>query len=105
YEPVLRFTEGELFLPMSVETYVQGAALWSDPGPDEDATLVIDHGKLDLDGLCAQAESAPPARLHLRYASEPLSRRQLREWRRDPGRPRLRSSTRFAAVGLFGRII
>src|SRR5687767_11305409 len=105
FEPVLRFTEGELFLPMSVETYIRGAALWSDPGPGEDATLVVDHGKLDLDLLSTLADSAPQARLHLRYASEPLRRRQLRAWRRDPDRPRLRSSTRFAAVGLPGRII
>jgi hypothetical protein len=106
YEPVFRFTAGELFLPMSVDTYVQGAALWGiHPGAGEGATLLIDHGELDLDRLCAHANSLPGARLQLRYAPEPLRRRQLRAWRRDPDRPRLRSATRFAAVGLFGRII
>jgi len=28
YEPVLRFTEGELFLPMPVDDYLEGCSLW-----------------------------------------------------------------------------
>ena len=28
YEPVLRFTEGELFLPMPVEDYLEKCSLW-----------------------------------------------------------------------------
>ena len=28
YEPVLRFTEGELFLPMPVEDYLERCSLW-----------------------------------------------------------------------------
>ena len=28
YEPVLRFTEGELFLPMPVEDYLRTCSLW-----------------------------------------------------------------------------
>jgi hypothetical protein len=106
YEPVVRFTAGELFLPMSVETYVRGAALWAtDPAAGQGATLAADHGQLDLDRLCAQAHASPDAHLELRYVPGSLDRRQLRRWRRDPDRPRLRSTSRFAAVGLFGRLI
>jgi hypothetical protein len=106
YEPVIRYTAGELFLPMPVETYVQGSALWViDPGANGKARLVVDHGHLDVDRLCAEANSSPGGRLQLRYVREPLRRRELRAWRRDPARPRLRTATRFAAVGLFGRLI
>ncbi len=106
YEPVVRYTAGELFLPMSVEAYVREAALWAvDPATGQSATLVVDHGKLDLDRLCGRANASPNAQLQLRYVSGALNRRQLRRWRRDPDRPKFRSTSRFAAVGLFGRLI
>lgn len=55
YEPVVRYTAGELFLPMSAEAYVREAALWAvDPATGQSATLVVDHGKLDLDRLCGE---------------------------------------------------
>ena len=106
YEPVVRYTAGELFLPMSVDTYVREAALWAiDPATDRSLTRVTDHGRLDLERLCAQANALPAAKLQLRYVPGSLDRRQLRRWRRDPDRPRFRSTTRLAAVGLFGRVI
>ena len=33
YEPVLRFTQGELFLPMKVESYLEKCSLWRLTGP------------------------------------------------------------------------
>ena len=32
YEPVLRFTRGELFLPMAVEDYLEKCSLWRSAG-------------------------------------------------------------------------
>ena len=32
YEPVLRFTRGELFLPMAVEDYLKKCSLWRSAG-------------------------------------------------------------------------
>ena len=32
YEPVLRYTAGELFLPTSVEAYLARCSLWADDG-------------------------------------------------------------------------
>jgi hypothetical protein len=32
YEPVLRFTRGELFLPMTVEDYLEKCSLWRSAG-------------------------------------------------------------------------
>ena len=89
YEPVLRFTRGELFFPMPVRAYVSRCALWSSssssaspsaasPGP----TLLVEHGALDLDVLVARARQAGSARLELRYVPGPLDRASLREWRR-----------------------
>ena len=35
YEPVLRFTSGELFLPMPVESYLDKCSLWRSAVPGE----------------------------------------------------------------------
>ena len=107
YEPVLRFTEGELFLPMPVEAYLGKCSLWRTGakrgrgGPTE--------------RLCAPGELTPTrlaqiggqgSDLSLRLVERTLDRKELRTWRRDPSRPRLAAGiSRFAAVGLLSRFI
>ncbi|WP_154674379.1 hypothetical protein [Nakamurella lactea] len=105
YEPVIRYTEGELFFPTDIGDYVERSALWlRRPGGERE--MLVDHGDLSIDELCRRSRSVPVGTaLELRYVPGPLSRADLRRWRRDPGRPRLRGSSRFAAVGLLGRII
>ncbi len=105
YEPVIHFTEGELFFPMAVDAYVGRAALWGRTGGQGERKRLLDHGELDLDVLCAHARADVGTTLELRYVPAPLTPRELRQWRRDPDRTRFRSTTRFAAVGLLGRII
>jgi hypothetical protein len=109
YEPVLRFTMGEVFLPMPVEDYLDKCSLWR-AGPV--------HGRGRREGpeqLCAPGEvtpdrlahvSAPGRELSLRYVNRQLGRGELRAWRRDRARPRLAAGgSRFAAVGLLSRFI
>ena len=106
FEPVVRYTAGELFFPMSVEAYVARSALWeTPPGSGETAMRVLDHEALDIDRLCAHARANPDTRMELRYAPQPMSRAELRAWRRDPQRPRLRATSRFVTVGLVGRLV
>ncbi|WP_212841886.1 hypothetical protein [Catellatospora sp. IY07-71] len=106
FEPVLRYTAGELFFPMPVEQYLAGAALWSSRRDSRGtATLLVDHGSLDPDKLAEQARANPDAPLFLRYAPASLQRRELREWRRRPDRPTFTGVSRLAAVGLLGRVI
>ncbi|TPG28310.1 hypothetical protein EAH80_27600 [Mycobacterium hodleri] len=105
YEPVVRFTEGELFFPMAVDAYVEQAALWSRTAGQGERQRLVDHGDLDLEVLCAYARTDVGTTLELRYVPAPLKSGELRQWRRDPHRARFRSTSRFAAVGLLGRII
>jgi putative flippase GtrA len=107
YEPVLRFTLGEVFLPMPVEDYLDGCSLWR-AGPGHRRGRAAER-------LCAPGEltparlagtDAPGTELSLRFVDRPLGRRELRAWRRDMARPRLASgSSRFAAVGVLSRFI
>src|SRR3954470_22169147 len=56
FEPVLRFTSGELFFPMPVDDYLASAALWaSGPSGRGGATRLLDHGQLDAYRLAAEA--------------------------------------------------
>lgn len=106
FEPVLHFTEGELFCPMPAEQYLAGAALWASPRDGRGApTLLVDHGELDAETLAATARAHPDAALFLRYAPRELRRRDLRAWRRRPDRPPFHGVSRLAAVGLLGRMI
>lgn len=105
YEPVVAYTAGELFFPMSVEAYVDRSALWERSPGARKPDRVVGHGELNLDGLCRIARARTDSALQLRYVPGPLSRTQSLQWRRDPNRPRFRSTSRFAAVGLLGRVL
>ena len=112
YEPVLRFTRGELFLPMAVPDYLATCALWRSARPArfprrrETGERLCGPGELTPARL-AQAGTAPHAGgLSLRYVERPLTWREYRAWRRKPGRERLaQAGSRFAVVGLVGRLI
>jgi hypothetical protein len=118
YEPVLRFTQGELFLPMPVPAYLETCALWRPDGPGRPrgrgvrrrpgsaGQRVCAPGEVTPERLAEIGAAAQAGDLSLRYVEEPLGRRQYRAWRRRPGRARLASgSNRFAAVGMVGRVI
>ena len=112
YEPVLRFTKGELFLPMAVESYLGKCSLWRSAGPGRAlgrrgaAQRLGAPGELTPGRLAEIGASSPGQRLFLRYVQRSLSRSEFRAWRRDAGRARLAAgSSRFAAVGLLGRFI
>lgn len=110
FEPVIRYTQGELFFPMAVQDYVARAALWSrsaEPTGRRDRARVrlADHGELTLDGLLDRAAEHRDRRLELRTVPGPLTRRERLQWRRRPDRARLSSTSRLATVGLIGRLI
>ncbi len=103
YEPVLRYTRGELFFPLPVEDYLGRAALFRRGGKSEE--LLAEPGSLDPAGLSAFGRAHPGEPLDLRYVRKPLDRRAYRQWRRRPGRPVFTASSGAAAVGLLARLI
>jgi predicted regulator of Ras-like GTPase activity (Roadblock/LC7/MglB family) len=103
FEPVVRLTQGEFFLPVGVEDYVTNAALWF-TGPDDVPVMLAEPGSLDLDSLAAHGATVTGAGQSISGITVPTSR-----WRRLRGRrtkkPKFRGSSRLAQVGLLGRTI
>lgn len=103
YEPIVRFNDGEYFLPASVDAFVARAELWERSGP-QGRRLVAAAGSLDLDGLVA-ATREHTAQHFLRLVSEPLSQAELVAWRVRVDRPRFRAETRLGHVGVLARLV
>ena len=105
YEPVVRFTEGELFLPTAVGPYVERCGLWAAPSQGRAAAEpVVAPGELTLERLGRLGREHRDRSLQLRFVTGPPDRATLRAWRRED-RPQLRGTGRFAAVGLFTRTL
>ena len=102
FEPVIRFTAGELFLPTAIEPYVARCAMWE---VDQDGTArrLVAEGELTIERLVDEAAARQGADLSLRFVTEPLGRRAYRQWRKRPGRPEFHSGGRFGQVGLLSR--
>jgi len=75
FEPVLRFTKGERFLPMDVEPYVRESSLWVQR-PGEEAECLVPEGELTLERLAETRVHGFGAVYYLKFI-EPLNIRDL----------------------------
>jgi hypothetical protein len=105
FEPVLRYTEGELFFPMPVERYVEAAALFRRLPGQKTPELIAPATKINLSTLVSNAEHGDGTDLELHFVDKPLSRSAYRRWRRRPDRQRFQGGSPFAMVGMFGRLV
>jgi hypothetical protein len=103
YEPVIRYTDGELFFPSAVEPYLAECDLLVGSQVGH-ARLLVAHGGLDAATLAHQ--TAPTGEtLFLRLVQQPLGGLALAQWSRRPGHPVFRAPGRLARVGLFARLV
>jgi len=103
FHPVVRFTRGEYFFPVSVEDYVRHAALWAER-EDGESELLVAPGELDLESLSARALSTQGIGESLSGIMDGSKHRAARIPARDRP-PRLKGGSRLAAVGLLARLI
>ena len=103
YEPVVRFTKGELFFPTAVGAYVEQCSLWAG-ARGGDLTLIVPQHELTLERLSEESVVDRGRRLFLRFVEEPLGRAEYLRWLRIP-RERLSASGRFTTTGVFGRLV
>ena len=103
FEPVVRFNEGEYFLPASVDAFVRLAELWERTGPS-DKQLLAAAGTLDLGRLVALTDGHL-ARHYLRLVAHRPSRAEYFGWQHRSDRPRFRPETRLGRVGVLTRLV
>jgi hypothetical protein len=103
YEPVIRYTKGELFFPTAVGAYVAQCSLWAG-APGGDPTLIVPAGELTLERLSEEGVAHRDRPLYLRFVEKPMRRAEYMRWRLIP-RERLSSTGRLTTTGVFGRLM
>lgn len=104
FEPVLRLTAGEVFIPTSVEAYLGEAQLLANARTPI-AEVVAERGELDPATLAAHGRAHAREALSLRYVERPMTLKAHRSWLRRGGRERFKPISRAAAVGLLARLV
>lgn len=102
YEPIVRYTQGEMFLPCPVERYVERCSLWLRL-PGEPARELVPAGQLTLDSLVKHATDPRQRALSMRFVERPLQGLEYQRWK--PGRPPFKGVGRLARVGLGPRLL
>lgn len=104
YEPVVRLTDGELFLPTRIEAYLAHATLTT--GRGDGARVLATAGSLTPSLLAELGERHRGEPLSLRFVGKPLGHAEYRAWRRRVGSTRrFRHTSGAAAAGLFARVV
>jgi hypothetical protein len=107
YEPILRYTDGEMFFPCAVDGYVRRCSLWKrgkdEPTGSRTAVQIAEAGKVSVDTLACYTAS-PAETLSLRFVQEPLRGLEYQRWRLHD-KPPFHAPGRLARVGLLSRIM
>ncbi len=108
YEPVVRFTRGEVFFPVDVEPYVRRCGLWVQRR-DEEAVCLVPEGELTLERLAEPLAGDFEDVFFLKFI-EPLNIKQMASYRlrkaREKSEDRFRAGLgRLARVGYTSRFV
>lgn len=104
FEPIVRYTKGELFFPAPVEPYLARTDLLVGRS-ERERTVRLPVGSVSAAEL-ARHTAPPGENLYLRLVQEPLDGIELARWQiRSPERDRFRAPGRLARVGLFARLV
>jgi hypothetical protein len=86
FEPVLRFTQGEMFFPTAADGYIRRSSLWVRP-PHHESMLLVDVGDLDPDSLASAGALPTGNATYMRFVERPLSGREYQRWALRHWRP------------------
>jgi hypothetical protein len=112
FEPVMRYTKGERFLPLRVEPYVASCSLWAQM-PDEEPVRLAAEGELTLDKLAEMRHDDSGARHFLKFI-DPLNVAELAAYKFDRRRAERKEGKeksfragrgRLARVGYIPRLL
>ena len=104
YEPVVRYTRGEMFFPTAVDGYLQKASLWL---ADDQRRMrqIAAPGELTTERLATFRDVPLGHRYYLQYVDEPLQAVAYQQWQTRPDRERLLAPNRLQRVGLVTRVL
>ncbi|GIW08720.1 MAG: hypothetical protein KatS3mg060_3525 [Dehalococcoidia bacterium] len=110
FEPIVKYTRGEEFLPTRVDDYVAACSLWIERA-DGREELLVPRGQVTVETLGQPWKVEPGERLYLKFI-EPLTIAELTRERLKAGGPSLREPdnlfrpdvSRLARVGYLSRI-
>ena len=71
YEPVVRYTKGEMYFPTAVDGFVARCSLWT-RGTTDAPRQLVPAGELTLERLAEHSEVPLAHSLYLRFVDEPL---------------------------------
>jgi len=103
FEPILRFTHGELFFPTPAERYLEECDLLT--GSVSDPNVIVPAGQLTAARLAAEGSVADGRIRYLRFVQHPLHPLELARFNQRPDRPVFKAPGRLARVGLPARIL
>ncbi len=110
FEPILRYTRGEQFFPMNVESYVRNCSLWVQR-PNKRPLCLVSQGELSLAKL-AEPRAADFGAVYFLKLIEPLNLTELAAYalqqgftKRDPRDVFRAGPGRLARVGYLSRFM
>ncbi|MEZ4519961.1 MAG: hypothetical protein R3C44_25085, partial [Chloroflexota bacterium] len=103
FEPVIRYTQGEMFFPCAVDGFLAQCSLWQKDAHDR-ITQLIDFGEVTPERLAEYDLRSPRSELFLRFTEEPLDPADYQKWLVSENHPPFQSAGRLARVGIVGRL-
>ena len=104
FEPVVCYTQGEVFFPCAVDGYLRRCSLWlwDDEGNERE---LVAAGHLTAEEMAQYKEVPARHRLSMRFVSRPLKMWDYLPWRHRPERPSFKAPGRLARVSFYARIM
>jgi len=104
YEPILRFTKGELFFPMPAERYLEASDLLAGTSL-QDWRVLVPAGELDEPRLVAESATQPAGIRFLRFVQTPMNPIEIARFSQRPDRAAFDAPGRLARVGILARLL
>ena len=104
YEPVVRYTAGELFFPCAVDGYLSRCHLWM-ADAERQLTLLAKPGELSTASLANFRAVPQHHRLFLQFVEAPLTAIDYQRWLHQPDRSVLQNPNRLQRLGLATRVL
>jgi hypothetical protein len=102
FAPIVRFTEGEYFLPISIDDYLPRCQLRHRIAGG--SSIVADIGALDRHRLATITDGDAEV-WSLEFAPHPMPRHERLAWTIRPERPRFSGANRLGSVGVMSRLV